>query len=215
MVGQTPSRVRDVSRHEGDQPSGENACSFAEVILGHAGNREDGQGAVNSRETEHAPPNSLVRGGDEGLQNHGTYGHGPREQRRSRVDAADGVEPVSVNDEVSVVGENVVNNPLHVPGVGAASHVPVLCTKTVHRRHGVPLNSNGETDKERHDDHEASAVGTHEEPGLRWLVLASVGPPTVIFVVADGIDTDADEERDGEPNQSTPCAVEVFVVPNA
>ncbi len=46
-------------------------------------------------------------------------------------------------------------------------------------------------------------------------MFTEVGPSTVAFVVADGIDTNAEEEGDGEPNQGAPRTVKVLGVPNA
>ena len=45
-------------------------------------------------------------------------------------------------------------------------------------------------------------------------MLAKVGPASVFFVVADGIDSNANEKREAKPDQSTPCSVKVLVVPN-
>ena len=115
---------------------------------------------------------------------------------------------------MGVVGEDVVHDPLHVPGVRTARHVPVARSKGVHGGHGVPLNSNGQTNEESQTNHHAGAMGPEEEAGLRGLVFTAVGPAAVAFVVANGIDADGAEERDGEPNQSAPRAVQVFAVPN-
>ena len=68
--------------------------------------------------------------------------------------------------------------------------------------------------EERKGDHHARTVRSQEEPRLRRLVLASVGPASVTLVVSDGVHAHAQEERDGEPNQCAPRAVQVFVVPN-
>ena len=46
-------------------------------------------------------------------------------------------------------------------------------------------------------------------------MLAKVGPASVFFVVADGIDSNANEKREAKPDQSTPRSVKVLVVPNA
>ena len=46
-------------------------------------------------------------------------------------------------------------------------------------------------------------------------MLAKVGPSTVAFVVAEGVNTNAEEEGDGEPNQGAPGTVEVLGVPDA
>ena len=46
-------------------------------------------------------------------------------------------------------------------------------------------------------------------------MLTEVGPSAVLFMIRDGVNPDAHEEGDAQPNQSTPTAVEVLVVPNA
>ena len=56
---------------------------------------------------------------------------------------------------------------------------------------------------------------TEEETSLRWLVLAKVGPSTVAFVVTEGVNPNAEEEGNGEPNQGAPRTVEVLGVPDA
>ena len=201
--------------HESDEPCSQNTCSFSKVVLGHAGNGEHGERTVDGRERKHAPPNGVFGRVQEGFECHRTDGHGPREQRRSRVDATDGIKPVSVHHQVSVVGQDVVDNSLHVPRVGPTRHVPVCGSKSVHGGSGVPLDADCKSNKERKGDHHARTVRPQEEPHLRWFVLPSVGPASVALVVSDGIHTHAQEERDGEPNQCAPRTVQVFVVPNA
>ena len=132
VVGERPRRVGDVCGHECDEPRSQNACTFSKVVLGHAGNGEHGQRTVDGRESEHAPPNGVFGRVQEGFECHRTDGHGPREQRRTRVDATDGIKPISVHHQVSVVGQDVVDNSLHVPRVGPARHVPVCGSKGVH-----------------------------------------------------------------------------------
>ena len=76
------------------------------------------------------------------------------------------------------------------------------------------MNSNGKADQEGKSDHQARSVCPEEQASLRGLVLAKVSPSTVLFVIADGVNAYAQKERDTEPDQRTPCAVHVFVVPN-
>ena len=45
-------------------------------------------------------------------------------------------------------------------------------------------------------------------------MLAKVGPASVFFVVADGVDSNANEKREAKPDQSTPRSVKILVVPN-
>ncbi len=118
--------------HEGDEPSSEHTSALAEVILGHGGNGEHGQGTVHGRQGKHAPPDSVLGGVEEGFERHGADGHGPREEWWTWVDATDGVETVGVNDKVGVVRNDVVHHALHVPRVRTAGHVPVAGTKSVH-----------------------------------------------------------------------------------
>ena len=132
VVSQCPCGVRDVSGHEGDEPCSEHASALAEVILGHGGDGEHGQCAIHRRQGEHAPPNGILGGVEEGFECHGTDGHGPREEWRTWVDSTEGVEAVSVNHKVSIVGNDVVDNALHVPRVGTTGHVPVAGAKGVH-----------------------------------------------------------------------------------
>ena len=214
VVCERPGRVGDVGGHEGDEPSCENTSTLAEVILGHGGDGEDGQCTVNGWEAEHAPPHGVLSVVEERLKCHGTDGHGPREERRTGVDTTDGVEAVCIDHEVSIVGEDVIHNALHVPGVRTTGHVPVPRAKGVHGRYGVPLNTNGKPDEEGQADHHACSVSTEEKTSLRGLVLAEVGPAAVALVVAQGVDSHADEERDGKPDEGAPGAVEVLGVPD-
>ena len=184
------------------------------MILGHGGDGEDGQCTVNGWQAEHAPPHGILRVVEERLEGHGSNGHGPREERRTGVDTTDGVEAICIDHEVSVVGENVIHDPLHVPWVRATGHVPVPRAEGVHGRHGVPLDTDGKPDKEGQADHHACSVSTEEQTSLRGLVLAEVGPTAVALVVAHGVDPHANEERDGEPDECAPGAVEVLCVPD-
>ena len=115
---------------------------------------------------------------------------------------------------MGIVRQNVVDDTLHVPRVRTTGHVPVAGSKSVHRRHGIPLNANGEADQEGQGHHHSSTMSTEEETSLRGFMLTKVGPTAVLFVVSEVVNSSAQEERETEPNQGTPCAVEVFVVPN-
>ena len=46
-------------------------------------------------------------------------------------------------------------------------------------------------------------------------MLPAVRPSTVLLVVAEVVNTDAQKEREAEPNQGTPRTVKVFGVPDA
>jgi len=199
VVGQGPSRVGDVSRHEGDEPSGEHRCALTELVVGHGSDREHRESAIDGGKSQHAEPNGVSRVGEEGFQEHGPDGHRPRKQGRSRVDTAERVGAVCVNQQVGVVGENVVDNTLHVPRVGTPGHVPVAGAKGVHRGHGVPLNADGETDEEGSSDHHSRTVRAEEHACVRWLMLAAVGPATVALVITDVVNGNADEEGEAEP----------------
>ena len=46
-------------------------------------------------------------------------------------------------------------------------------------------------------------------------MFTKIRPATVLFVVADGVYSNTQEEGDAEPNQCAPCTVEILVVPYA
>ena len=77
VVSERPRGVGDVSGHEGDEPCCDDACTLSKVIFGDDGDGEHGQCTVDSGQSEHAPPNSIFRRVEEGLQEHRTDGHGP------------------------------------------------------------------------------------------------------------------------------------------
>ena len=166
VVSQSPGGMGHVCGHEGDEPSSNDASTFAKVIFGHGGDGENRQRTVKSRESEHAPPDGLLRGAEEGLQEHGTNGHRPREQRRTWVNAAHRIEAICVHNKMCVVRKDVVDNPLHVPRVRTAGHVPVARTKGVHRRHSVPLNTDGKTNQKGGGNHHSCTVSAKEEANL-------------------------------------------------
>ena len=115
VISQTPCGVRDVSGHEGDEPSGEHGSSLSKLVACHGSDGENRQGPVNRRQAKDAVPHGI--GTQERLQQHGANGDGPGEERRTRVDATNGIEPVSIVHQMGIVRENVVHNPLHVPRV--------------------------------------------------------------------------------------------------
>ena len=155
VVSQSPGGVGDVSRHEGDKPSSQNASAFAEVILGHAGDGEHRQSTVDGRESEHAPPHGIFGCRKEGFQHHSSDGHRPGKERGTWVDASNWIEAVGVKHEVRIVGQDVVDDALHVPRVGTTGHVPVARSKSIHRWNGIPLDTDGQTDQEGQGDHHA------------------------------------------------------------
>ena len=110
-----------------------------------------------------------------------------------------------------VVGKNVIDNSLHVPWVRTAGHVPSVCSEGVHRWDDVPLDTNDESKEERHTDHDAGPVGVPKPSSTRRFVFAAVGPSTPLVASSDHVNDGADEEREGEPDQSAPAAIEVLV----
>ena len=121
-----------MSGHEGNEPCSQDSCALPELVAGHRGDGEDGQCTVNGRQAEHAEPNGVSRVAQERFENHGANSNRPREEWRSRIDATGWVKPISIVHQVSVVGEDVVHNPLHVPRVGATGHVPHASAEGVH-----------------------------------------------------------------------------------
>ena len=146
MVCKSPSGVSDVCGHECNQPCCDNACSFPKVISCNCSDGPNGQSSVDGWQSKHAPPYRIFT--KNRLKNHSADGQAPREQRWTWVDSSDWIEPISVHDKVSVLSEDVINNPLHVPRVRTTGHVEATCSHSVHGWYSIPLDSYDETDKE-------------------------------------------------------------------
>ena len=114
-----------------------------------------------------------------------------------------------------IVGENVIDDALHVPRVRTTGHVPSVGPEGVHRWDDVPLDTDDESEEERHSDHDARPVCVPKPSCAGGFVLAAVGPSTPLVASADHVDDRTDEEGEGEPNQCAPATVKVLVVPHS
>ena len=154
-----PRRAGNVTGHHGDEPCGDDRSGLADMVACDGRDREDRQRAKDGGNGDHRPPDGVLRGGEEGLQHHGEQGDGPHKQRRTRVDAAQRIEPVCVKDEVRVLHHDVVDDALHVPRVRTAGEVPIAGPVAVHGGDDVPLGADREGHEEGRGDHDLRPVG--------------------------------------------------------
>ena len=157
MICKCEGRVRNVGWHEGDEPSCHNTRFLVDVLTSNRSDRENGECTIDRWKSQHCPPYSIVTS-NEWLQERCQHCNRPCKQWRTWVDAPDWIGSIRIEDKMCIVGENVINDALHVPRVRTTGHVPSVGPEGVHRWDDVPLDANNESEEERHTDHDAGPV---------------------------------------------------------
>ena len=181
------------------------------MISSNRCNWQNCERSVDCRESKHAPPYCIFT--EERLEDHSTNGQTPRKQRRTWINSTDWVESISIDNKVSILCKDVINNPLHVPRVRTSSHVETICSHCVHRRNCVPLNTNNKSNQEGNSRQETCPVRIPELTCTTWPMFLTIGPTAVLLVVTNHCDCNTNEERNGQPNQWRPRFRERFVRP--